>query len=123
MLDAAFGEILTTCEKIRWLLSEGESALKPEPRSAGSMMFYKSARVEYHPLGVIGAIVPWNYPFHNILNPIIASLFAGNGIVIKVSEYASWSIKYYGRMINACLEAAGAPTDLVQFVTGYGATG
>ena len=32
MLDAAFGEILTTCEKIRWLLSEGEQALKPEPR-------------------------------------------------------------------------------------------
>ena len=29
------------------------------------MMFYKNARVEYHPVGVMGAIVPWNYPFHN----------------------------------------------------------
>jgi acyl-CoA reductase-like NAD-dependent aldehyde dehydrogenase len=46
-------------------------------------MFYKHARVEYHPLGVVGAIVPWNYPFHNIFNPLSAALFAGNAIVIK----------------------------------------
>ena len=47
-------------------------------------MFYKKAWVEYHPVGVVGAIVPWNYPFHNIFNPLSAALFAGNGIVIKV---------------------------------------
>ena len=43
----------------------------------------KRVRVEWRPLGVIGAIVPWNYPFHNVFNPIISALFAGNGIVIK----------------------------------------
>lgn len=122
-VDALFGEVLVTCEKLKWTIANGEKYLRPEKREPGTLMMMKTVRVEYHPLGVIGAIVPWNYPFHNVLNPIIASLFAGNGIVIKVSEYASWSIKYYGRMINACLEAAGAPTDLVQFVTGYGATG
>ena len=42
---------------------------------------------------------------------------------IKVSEYASWSTKYYSRVISACLKAAGAPADLVQFVTGYGDAG
>jgi acyl-CoA reductase-like NAD-dependent aldehyde dehydrogenase len=47
-------------------------------------MFYKRARVEYVPLGVVGAIVPWNYPFHNIFNPLTAALFAGNACVIKV---------------------------------------
>jgi len=49
-------------------------------------MFYKSARVEYHPLGVVGAIVPWNYPFHNVFSPMTAALFAGNALVIKVSR-------------------------------------
>lgn len=48
-------------------------------------MFYKHARVEYVPVGVVGAIVPWNYPFHNIFNPLTAALFAGNAIVIKAS--------------------------------------
>ena len=47
----------------------------------------------------------------------------GNAIVIKVSEYASWSIRYYKRIIDGCLDAVGAPRDLVQFVVGYGATG
>ena len=34
----------------------------------------------------IGAIVPWNYPFHNVFNPLVAAMYAGNGIVIKVIE-------------------------------------
>eukprot|EP00898_Chlorokybus_atmophyticus_P003792 jgi/Chlat1/4413/Chrsp29S04549 len=123
MVDAALGEILVTCEKIRWLLAEGERWLQPERRSVGAMMLHKVASVEYHPLGVIGAIVPWNYPFHNIMNPLLAAVFAGNAIVIKVSEYASWSSLYYARIISAALEAAGAPTDLVQVVTGYATAG
>lgn len=53
-------------------------------------MFYKHARVEYVPLGVVGAIVPWNYPFHNIFNPLTAALFAGNAIVIKARAGGVW---------------------------------
>ncbi|EFN57269.1 hypothetical protein CHLNCDRAFT_143835 [Chlorella variabilis] len=87
------------------------------------IMFYKAARVEYVPVGVVGAIVPWNYPFHNIFNPLTAALFAGNAIVVKVSEHACWSSVYYKRIIDAALVAAGAPPDLVQIVTGYGEAG
>merc|ERR1712216_596651 len=123
LVDAAFGEVLVTLEKIRWLCNEGEQWLKPEHRSSGAMMFYKKARVEYHPVGVMGAIVPWNYPFHNVFNPLVANLFAGNALVVKVSEYASWSSQYYGRVIDAALDAVGAPRDLVQIITGYGEAG
>ncbi|KAK9805787.1 hypothetical protein WJX73_010284 [Symbiochloris irregularis] len=123
LVDAAFGEVMVTCEKIAWILSEGERWLKPEKRSAGAMMFYKAARVEFHPVGVVGAIVPWNYPFHNVFNPLTAALFAGNALVIKVSEHASWSSLYYGRIIEAALQAAGAPKGLVQIITGYAEAG
>ena len=37
----------------------------------------KKVRVEWTPVGVVGAIVPWNYPAHNIFNPLIAATFAG----------------------------------------------
>lgn len=47
-------------------------------------MLHKKSKVEFHPLGVIGAIVSWNYPFHNIFNPMLAAVFSGNSIVIKV---------------------------------------
>jgi len=123
MVDAAFAEVLCTCEKIWWLLREGETYLKPEYRTSGIMMFYKAPRVEYIPVGVVGAIVPWNYPFHNILNPITTAIMTGNAIVVKVSEHASWSVKYYSRVIQAALKAGGAPEELVRFVTGYSEAG
>lgn len=41
----------------------------------------------------------------------------------QVSEHASWSVGYYGRMVEAVLAAAGAPPNLVQFVTGYAEAG
>lgn len=41
----------------------------------------------------------------------------------QVSEHASWSSQYYGRVISAALEAVGAPRDLVQIITGYGEAG
>lgn len=119
MVDAAFAEVLCTCEKIWWLIREAETHLKPEYRSSGIMMFYKQPRVEFVPVGVIGAIVPWNYPFHNILNPITTAILTGNAIVVKVSEHASWSVKYYASILEAALEAGGAPKELVRFVTGY----
>ncbi|KAJ6902798.1 hypothetical protein NC651_020322 [Populus alba x Populus x berolinensis] len=123
MVDASLGEIMTTCEKITWLLSEGEKWLKPEYRCSGSAMFYKKSRVEFHPLGVIGAIVSWNYPFHNIFNPMLAAVFSGNSIVIKVSENASWSGLFYFRIIQTALAAVGAPENLVDVITGFAETG
>ncbi|KAL5541966.1 hypothetical protein UlMin_009676 [Ulmus minor] len=123
VIDASLGEIMTTCEKITWLLSEGEQWLKPEYRSSGRSMFYKRSKVEFHPLGVIGAIVSWNYPFHNIFNPMLAAVFSGNSIVIKVSEHASWSGCFYFRIIQSALAAVGAPENLVDIITGFAETG
>jgi Aldehyde dehydrogenase family len=83
-----------------------------------AQMFYKACRVDYVPVGVVGAIVPWNYPFHNVFNPLLAAVFAGNACVIKASEHAAWSARYYQAVIDAALEAAGAPPGLVQIITG-----
>lgn len=122
-VDAVFGEIAVTCEKLRWTIAHGERWLRPEYRDSGLMNLHKTSRVEWIPVGVVGAIVPWNYPCHNVFNPIIAATFAGNSIVIKASEYAAWSTAYYQRVLDKCLEAAGAPAGLVQIVNGFAETG
>ena len=62
LLDALIGEVLVTCEKLVWLENSGEQLLSKEYRETGRMMMMKEVYVEYIPLGVIGAIVPWNYP-------------------------------------------------------------
>ncbi|XP_020598763.1 aldehyde dehydrogenase 22A1 [Phalaenopsis equestris] len=123
MVDASLGEIMTTCEKITWLLAEGERWLKPEFRSSGRSMLHKRGKVEFHPIGVIGAIISWNYPFHNIFNPMLAAVFSGNAVVIKVSEHSSWSGCFYFRIIQVALVAVGAPENLVHVITGFGETG
>lgn len=123
-VDAFFGEILTTLEKIRWTCSNGEEVLKTEYRSVGMLTAHKLARVEYHPRGVVSAIVSWNYPFHNTFGPLISSLFAGNAIMIKCSEHVCWSsVNYFEKIIHALLESHGHPKELVQFVVGEAETG
>lgn len=62
MVDAAFGEILTTAEKLRWLIAYGEEHLKPEARPTNLILAHKVSHVHYEPLGVVAAIVSWNYP-------------------------------------------------------------
>ena len=81
LLDALIGEVLVTCEKLAWLAESGEKCLVPEKRDTGRMMIMKKVRVEFIPLGVIGAIVPWNYPFHNVFNPVSAALFSGKSLL------------------------------------------
>lgn len=122
MVDAAMGEIFPVCEKIRYLLDHGEEDLAPERRGSGFLL-HKVAEVIWQPLGVIGVIAPWNFPFHNLLCPMVPALFAGNAVVTKVSELATWSSLEYLRLVRRVLARAGYDPALVQVVTGYGPTG
>jgi len=122
-MEAEYGEILTTCEKIRHIIRYGEDALKSESRGVPLLLFLKKAWVEYHPMGVIGVIVPWNYPFHNVASAAVAALFAGNAAVIKVSEFSLSSKDYFERLFREVLAARGHNPDLVTLLVGEGETG
>jgi len=61
VLDAGFGEILTTAAKLDWLLDHGTRVLKPETRYSSLLTIYKHAEVHFEPLGVVAALVSWNY--------------------------------------------------------------
>ncbi len=120
--NALVGEIWPVLEKLRWTIANGEKWLRPEPVSSG-VLVHKKARLEFHPLGVIGAIIPWNYPLQNILNPLVPALMAGNAIVIKPSEWVAWSAARVVEIAKSALVAEGQSPELVQLVQGYGETG
>lgn len=61
MIDAALGEIMTTCAKMEWLLKHGENALYPTKRNGNLVLSHKVSRVYYEPLGVVSAVVSWDY--------------------------------------------------------------
>ena len=73
-------------------------------------------KVHYEPLGTTLALVSWNYSFHNLISPILASLFAGNTVVVKCSEQVAWSSLWFIGGIRACLKACGLNEDVVQLV-------
>ena len=115
-IDACFGEILVTVEKIQWTIKHGEKALQRSNRPTNLLMCYKSNSVVYEPLGVVAACVSWNYPFHNFISPVISALFAGNAIVVKPSEQTCWSTFYFRDIIHGALRACNHDPDLVQSV-------
>lgn len=115
-VDAAFGEILVTAEKLKWTIDHGEKALAPESRPTNFLMMYKKNLVTYEPLGVVSACVSWNYPFHNFMGPIISALFTGNGIVVKPSEQTAWSTAFFLEIVRGALSSRGHPRELAQSI-------
>lgn len=80
-------------------------------------MMYKSNSVVYEPLGVVAACVSWNYPFHNLIGPIISALFTGNAIIVKGSEQTAWCSVFFADIVKAALVACGHSPELVHAVT------
>ncbi|MCA9619562.1 MAG: aldehyde dehydrogenase family protein [Myxococcales bacterium] len=120
--NALLGEIWPVCEKLRHTIATGEKHLASETVGSGLFM-HKKATIDYVPRGVVGIITPWNYPLQNILGPTIPALMAGNGVVVKVSEWTAWSASRFQRIFDEALSAVGVPTDLVQVINGYAETG
>lgn len=115
-MDASFGEILVTAEKLKWTIDHGEKALTAEPRPTNFLMMYKKNMVTYEPLGVVSACVSWNYPFHNFIGPVISGIFAGNAVVVKPSEQTAWCTAFFLEVVRGALSACGYSRDLVQTV-------
>ncbi|MEO8144650.1 MAG: aldehyde dehydrogenase family protein [Betaproteobacteria bacterium] len=68
------------------------------------------------PVGVVGAITPWNYPLHQIALKVAPALAAGCTVVLKPSEIAPFNAFILAEVI----EAAGLPKGVFNLVTGFG---
>lgn len=87
--------------------------MKPSRRKVSLAFQPASARVVYQPLGVVGIIVPWNYPLFLAIGPMIGALAAGNRVMLKLSE----STPATGELLKT-LFARIFPEDLVAVVLG-----
>jgi len=68
------------------------------------------------PVGVVGAITPWNYPLHQLMCKVAPALGAGCTVVAKPSEVAPLS----AFMVAEAVEAAGLPAGVFNLVSGTG---
>lgn len=114
----ALVELTAVLDLLRYYLKKAPSYLESRRVSTG-WLFWKTARLDREPLGVIGVIAPWNYPFILSMSPVITALFGGNAAVLKPSEYTP----YTGLLAEDLTRDAGLPARLVQVIVGNGITG
>ena len=115
--EAVTTELMAVCETIDWYVRHGGRLLRQRSVAPGTLA-HKTASVRYEPLGVVGVISPWNYPFTLSMTPLVTALLAGNPVVLKPSEVTPT----VGLAISELFDD-DRWGGLVQVVTGGGATG
>ena len=75
------------------------------------------ALVQREPMGVVGAIVPWNYPLLMAMWKLAPALACGNSVVLKPSEKSPFSALRLAELAHE----AGLPPGVLNVVPGYGA--
>ncbi|MCY4400502.1 MAG: aldehyde dehydrogenase family protein [Gemmatimonadetes bacterium] len=73
----------------------------------------------YEPIGVIGQVIPWNFPLLMLAWKVAPALAAGNTVVLKPAEYTPLSALFFAEVA----QEAGLPPGVLNIVTGDGATG
>ncbi len=104
-LAADLIEVLGPAGRAGYAAEQLESWMASEPRAAEPALFGSGqAYVQPQPKGVIGNIVPWNFPFDLSVGPLVEMLAAGNRVVIKPSEYAPACAELLQEMIRATFD-------------------
>jgi len=85
--DSLIADILPCVMQINYSLKRLKGWMRPERRHPGLLLAPARVEVHYQPLGVVGIMVPWNFPVMLSLGPLIGAIGAGNRAMIKLSEF------------------------------------
>ena len=111
--ETLLAELMPSIQGLRHAERHLQRWMKPSRRTVGLAFQPASAQVLYQPLGVVGVIVPWNYPLLLAIGPLTCALAAGNRVMLKLSEASPAS----GKALKTLLERV-FPADLVSVVLG-----
>jgi succinate-semialdehyde dehydrogenase/glutarate-semialdehyde dehydrogenase len=110
-------EVLPTIDALHWIARAGTEVLSDEKiPMRQAFLRTKSSAFTFEPLGVIGVISPWNYPWSIPFGEVALALMAGNGVVLKPASLTP----LIGERIRRVFERAGVPEGLVRVVHGPG---
>ncbi|MBJ7355357.1 MAG: aldehyde dehydrogenase family protein, partial [Thermoleophilaceae bacterium] len=99
-------EVLSTVDGLGWTADNAAKVLTDE-KIPSEQLFLKTRKMKFHyqPIGVIGVISPWNYPWLLALDEIATALMAGNGVIFKPASLTA----LIGQMIQEVFDEAGLP--------------
>lgn len=113
--ETKFAEILSCLEGVKYYQKHLRRWMRPEKRRVSPLHMPAKARVVYQPLGVVGVVVPWNYPIFLALGPLMCALAAGNRVMIKMSGFTPLLGDAVKQMLTEAFD-----DDLVAVFTGRG---
>ncbi len=118
--EAMATEIMVTLDLARFFARRATRVLAPRTLTPGNIaMWRKRVTIFHEPMGVVGLISPWNYPFMLAAGVLLPAIVAGNGVLFKPSEFSPAT----GVLLAELLAASGIAPGLVQVLTGDGSTG
>ncbi len=118
--EAISMEIVPTLDLMHYFAENTHRLLDPRKIDIGQYnLMGRSSYVVYKPLGVVGIISPWNFPWATPLDEIVMALMAGNAVVVKPSELTPLT----ALKIGSVFKQAQLPEGLLEIVTGDGSTG
>ena len=98
-------EVLGVIGRAQYVLEHLEQWMQPSERDMDAALFgTATAEVQYGPKGVIGNIVPWNFPFDLSVGPMVDMLAAGNRVMVKPSEYTPACADLLAEMVAATFD-------------------
>src|SRR5438128_596683 len=113
-------ELLPTVDALHWCAKAGPKILADEKvRMTQGFLLSKKGHFSYEPIGVVGVIAPWNYPWSIPFGEVAIALMAGNGVVLKPASLTP----LIGERIRLLFEKAGFPEGLIRTVHGGGKVG
>jgi succinate-semialdehyde dehydrogenase/glutarate-semialdehyde dehydrogenase len=120
LAEAISMELAPTLDLMQYFARKTARMLSPRRISVGQYALMGRSSYEiYKPLGVIGIVSPWNFPWATPLDEVVMALAAGNTVVLKPSELTPLT----GLRIKDVFQRAGFPEAVLQVVTGDGSTG
>jgi len=120
LLESYLAELTGPLDTCAWLVKEAEKLLANTNMDiATPLLWGKKHYLRYEPLGVVGIISPWNYPFSIPVMTMLMALAAGNTVILKPSE----KTPLVGLKIGELFKQAGFPEDLVTIIAGGGEAG
>ena len=113
-LEIITSEILSVVELIRFYSKNTKRLLRPKTVGFNALIPHKSSKKFYIPLGVVGIISPWNFPFSIPMGETLTALFAGNGVLLKPSEFTPNIAQWMENLFSS----SSLPSNLVQILHG-----
>lgn len=99
-ITQARGEVLKCVKNMRFYASNAEKFLADEPLEDPSSVNASAAWARYEPLGVVLAVMPWNFPLWQVMRFAAPALMAGNAGILKHASNVPLSALYLGEIFT-----------------------